>query len=692
MLFHRLFQAFIICFTFLFLSATAFAAIEWKPMKYASNEKEARLLFSFLEARPNNPDLFQKIGKLYESDGNMPEALIWYEKAVDVSPTPARLTILADRYGWVNKPRNSLKMLKRLRDLDPRNRDLLKRFAEVAGWADEPGTAGPAYEAAFPLFQDPELLRKAVGSYLAAKQPDKAKRVLHRLIRIQPRDPKNYEQLADVLDYEKDLPGSIEAYRKVFRLQPRIETLLKIAERLCWSNRANEAILACHDILARSPHHFGARLLLAEALESNGSKVEALRVLDSFKPKQLDDRHRLLRASLRLFGKDFPGAIQDAGTLLRTPFRNRALLVSGDAAKGLGDVVKAKVFLLEVLSAGASRTRKLPSTSEERRSAIRLLAAIARSNNALVEEENWLNRLEQEGDPDPYLLSNLADIARRRGAKDDAIRYLERSLDVASGPREIRRTLGELLFEQQKFDRALPHLEAALQANEDNAHLQELVFQCRGALGDKSGQLPLIWELFRRDPNRKNLDRLVEILLFLGYSEKAYELLMGALRRDPFDKVLEQRLKTLAENVPIWKERMGSMKKELVGRLYDEMVSSATRAIASSPENTEARVKRAEINLWRNRPKEALKDFLEARKRKPNDPVLLRRAASAAEWAAQKKDALTLRKELHVLAPEDATNTLRLAQELGWAGKLRQSLPYYERSRKDQGISPIGRD
>lgn len=687
--FSRFFCLFL---SFFLLVAGQLSAIEWKPLKLSSHEKEARLLFSFLEARPNNPDLLQKIGKLYEADGNTEEAILWYGKAAEASPTRERLSVLAERFGWVNQPQNMLKVLKRLRALDPRDRDIVKRIAEVAGWANDPVTAGASFEAAFPLFRDPELLRKAIDNYLAAKQPEKAQRVLNRLIKIQPREPRNFELLADILEYQKDLPGSIEAYRKAFRLKPRVEILLKIAERLAWNNKPAEAALACQDILARSPRHTEARLLLAEVLEAGGSRAEAGAILETFKPKQLDERRRLLRAQVRLETSNFSGALEDASTLLRSPQRNRALLLSGEAARGLGDTNRAKGFLMELLQRSARKARSAPPTPEERQAAIRLLAGIARSAGNLVEEEHWLNLLEQEGDQDPYLLPSLADIARRRGANAEAITYLERSLEVASTPFEIRRTLGELLLEAKEFGRALPHLEASLKADEENAYLQELVLQCKHALGDPSGQLPLLWEAYRRDPDRTRLDRLVEILVQLGFKEKAFELLMAEFRRDPFDQTLEKRLKELSEGIPAWEARMESLKPALVERLYDEMVASATRAIASAPGNLEARLKRADVQLWRDRPKEALKDLMEARRRKPGDRNLLRKAASVAEWASSKKDAFSLRRELHEIAPEDATNTLRLAQELGWAGKLRQALPYYEKSRRDTGISAINRD
>ena len=199
MIFNHFSRTFIVLLLILFAAVGNAVAIDWKPMKLAIHEKEARRLFSFLEARPNNPDIFQKIGKLYDSDGNTEEAIVWYERAAKIAPAAELLTIIADRYGWINRPKDMLKTLKRLLSLQPGNAEVLQKMAQVAGWAGDPSSAGAAYETSFLNSRDPEFLRKAVASYLEARQPDKAKKVLNRLIRIQPKNPKNYEQLADVL-------------------------------------------------------------------------------------------------------------------------------------------------------------------------------------------------------------------------------------------------------------------------------------------------------------------------------------------------------------------------------------------------------------------------------------------------------------------------------------------------------------
>ena len=72
----------------------------------------------------------------------------------------------------------------------------------------------------------------------------------------------------------------------------------------------------------------------------------------------------------------------------------------------------------------------------------------------------------------------MAEAQARMGLHDDAIAELRKAVRVHPRNLELHEKLGRILFQQQRFESALPHLQRVVRKKSDSGELNMLVGDC----------------------------------------------------------------------------------------------------------------------------------------------------------------------------------------------------------------------
>jgi len=211
------------------------------------------------------------------------------------------------------------------------------------------------------------------------------------------------------------------------------------------------------DILARSPRHTEASLLLATAQRKAGDPAAAARLLESLARDQPESAFMQLELA-RAYAAD--GRNAAALAALR-----RAVALDAELADAWREFA-AQLFAAGEISEGdradaryRSLVREPPELGDAR---------VALANKRLQPAETILRRHLLSAPHDEVALRMLADVLLRREDQDEAERCLRKCLALAPGYAAARLDLAHVLYAQQRIVELLPMVERLLASQPDN--------------------------------------------------------------------------------------------------------------------------------------------------------------------------------------------------------------------------------
>jgi tetratricopeptide (TPR) repeat protein len=211
------------------------------------------------------------------------------------------------------------------------------------------------------------------------------------------------------------------------------------------------------DIVAKSPDHEEANLLLAAACRRLGDPAAATRVLETLCKAHPDSP--VMQFEL---GRSYAAGGRGADALAAF---QRAVTLDAAFADGWRELA-AQRFLagntLEGDTAYLTYSRLAPDPPELAD------AGVAAAENRLDAADDMLRRHLTHSPRDVVALRMLADIAAQRGDYIAAERSLTECLEYAPGYAAARYDLARLLYVQQRIDEALPFIERLLASDHQN--------------------------------------------------------------------------------------------------------------------------------------------------------------------------------------------------------------------------------
>lgn len=652
--------------------------------------EELTRLYGFYSARPTNAELCAQIAKHLQDYEEHDQAHVWYQESYRHDSSPQHEQVLLEGYLREKNTRDAAGIIeKRLAD-NPNNEAFIVQAADLAEEGGMLEKAGHLFVRAFGVSGNPDHLRKATDRFLWAGNPKKALQMMRKLKTLIKPDAAFLEKMADTAEWGKDLPGAIALLEEALAKHPRRATLRKkIIERCLWAGDLAKAETVVREALAREPHHPGYLGSLADILEAGNKTEESLLILNRLPESELPTRRRLRRAQLRFAQKDFAGALTDTRTVLARPSNSMtpeirllaAILASSCLSQQKQYQESWSVLELAGTIIGSPAAAKISRADVE--TFLRQRVDTARTLGDQERLKQCLDGVLKFFPADIPALREQAAIHRSQQRPQEAKALLLKADRASPKNPEVCRDLAEVLMEVRDLHRARAYLEFLLPRQESDPFLRESLAEVYTVFQEWYKALPLRWLQWTDDKNRDTLRTLSTTLSKTNHPEKSAELLLDHLAKNPFDPELEEEFLRVATFCPLLSASWGRLKSSFQEAFYQDRISSLTAQLEKMPENLELRRLRGETYLWMEKPKRALPDVLEVHYRQPDHLDSARVAIETAEWAGDLPLAITLRRALHQKDPDNATNTLRLAQQLGWNQRQAEAIPLYDKIIRD---------
>ena len=276
-------------------------------------------------------------------------------------------------------------------------------------------------------------------------------------------------------------------------------------------------------ILAASPGHPAAGLLLATARRKLGDPAAAATLLESLAGAQRDSTVVQLE-----LGRAYAAAGRNAEAV--SAFR-RAVTLDAGLADGWRELAARLHAAGETLEGDRAYERysRLSHEPPELRD-----ATLALAGDRVHTAERLLRQHLRQAPRDVVALRMLADAARKREDDDEAERRLMECLELAPGFAAARYDLARLLNEQQRIEEMLPHIERLLAGNPGNVDCLNLKAQGLRLIGRRDEAIALMEQLLADHPGEEQSLLLCGGLFReLGQQERAIEMFRQALHVHP---------------------------------------------------------------------------------------------------------------------------------------------------------------
>jgi len=405
------------------------------------------------------------LASAYARANNKQEAIHEYEKALWLQPTMVEARNGLSAVCWKSG------------DLDGAIR-LLQQIVDA-----NPGFWEARYNLGLALWQryrDPGRLPEKDDLEEAIQQ-------LRAAVQQQPRRPKIYLALGQILAETEDLSGGVETLRKAVDVAPGDpEYVYNLGSALRLQGDLNAAEQAFRKTLQLSPNHAQARRALGLVLRQKGELEAAateLRQAASEQPADAEVRHNL--GSVLLSLNDLSGAIDELGQAVSLdPYYSEARLTLARALQRVGRAEEAQrerdeagridtlrsnrgraVVLLQAAD-GLKRAGEKTKALEELREAVqlspdfpeayfRLALALDRSSAPLGEIASVLSKV-VEFEPD-YALAHyrLGLVRKKQGMAEEAQAEFTRASELAPGICDAYLALAETAVTNREWSKAV---------------------------------------------------------------------------------------------------------------------------------------------------------------------------------------------------------------------------------------------
>lgn len=616
----------------------------------------------FLESRPDNNELIMRIAVLLEAADQSDHSKNWKKLLADRGLTKATIDSLESRarerynlnleanssqepYHWITGPDKQALIAEADNKMDLAAREYLNLYQNTG---------------------DHDYLAKAAERYLWAQKSRLALTPLLQLKRLRPSDRDLTLQIARIYSWNSQFALAERYFAQAQRLRYTDKVAVEHIEAAAaaTTDRQNAGILF-EQYLKRNPQAYEIKKLFVQFLLSGNERERAYAVLQTIPLTKLDSPLLLLLAEER----------QKSGNLIEAlELAKKSLSAAG--TKSYANAFQAGSFLAFIYDAmqnyekssefaqnclsqlNMNRMKFDHATLRSNRlSLLNLLARIRRITLGDAEAYALYNEILQIDSGDLTALVFLGEYWKSRGDLQQAIDFFSRAREVKPDEQFVLWSLADLYLKTSDPWKARGILEQL--GNNPEYNDQTMLAQAWEETGAWQKLADYYWQnLDELLP--ANRDKILQALERAGQKNKAASIMAGELKKQPFDTDLEQRLIAVASYAPQIVEAHINQREKLIRDYYDRQISSLTVDIAQNPENNLLKAQRGDFFSYRGDLKSALADYQAIIEKEPATMMYLSRAAELAEWSGNNQTGIKLRRQIHHIEPENATNTWRL--------------------------------
>jgi len=560
--------------------------------------------------------------------------------------------------------------------------------------------------------------RTLISIYINDNKAALARVMLGRLLAMHPNDPDLIMDAAELAHSDGEVEKAIDLLKKVMQLRPgRKELILRLAEWQEWAGHpqeANESMEAALQVMPelneRKPETYANRREVLLHLLSNytyqGDReamyttVQRLIPLDKVvMAKEIASRKPLQQISRVLETLSADVAKNDDAVA-------RALLVDAynlrrgyleDVLEGAATAQIENVFVndsLELFVRGGltQEAVQLATLLDQQAGGANSRLAVAVALGGYGAEKpavQLMADLVKERPNDANLLRGLAEMAMNANLPLDAVKHLQRVIELDPANTDARRLLGEALLASNRAPEAYAMLQPLPVGTVGEANL--LLDAAGGTRNPEAvaGAALAVKDMAQSDSVVGT--KLADAWLDVNRPVEAWELLRSLAANSGGDPVLIRKAVQAASqtnNPATMREVLALIERpdfadtalllEVADMLADngELKGAATvyqRYLARSPGDRATALKLAQVHSWREAPDLAFGVVDRLLKAYPGDKALQKLAAGYAEEAGKDNDAFRIYAEIYRQNPKDRKareNFMRLAE---WTGRTNES-------------------
>lgn len=560
--------------------------------------------------------------------------------------------------------------------------------------------------------------RTLISIYIQDNKAALARVMLDRLLAMNPDDPDLNMDASELAQSNGEVEKAITLLKKVMQLRPgRRELILRLAEWQEWAGRPKEAeesleaaLKLMPDPNERQPETFANRrdvlLRLLSHYTYQGDREGMYRTVQRLIPldkvvvgKEIAARKPLQQISLVLEALSASAAKSDEAVA-------RALLVDGynlrrgfleDILEGAATADVENVYVhdsLEMFVRGGLTQEAIQLAAlldrQSNTASSRLAVAVALGGyGAEKPAAQLMAELVKERPNDTSLLRGLAELAMNSNLPQDAVKHMQRVIELDPADTDAKRLLGEALLASNHAPEAFAVLAPLPVATVGEANL---LLEAAG--GTKSaeavaGAAAQVAEMAKSDP--VVAVKLADAWLDVNRPREAWVLLRTLAADSGGDPVLIRKAveaasqtsdpATLREVLALIERPdfadtalLLEVAEMLVGN--NELKGAAKvyeRYLARNPGDRANALKLAQVHSWREAPDLAFAVVERLLRASPGDKALQKLAAGYAEESGKDNDAFRIYAEMYRQNPKDRKareNFMRLAE---WTGRTAES-------------------
>lgn len=649
----------------------------------------------FLQTRPENPELMIKIAIVLEETGQTEFAEQWRAAIAKLNLAPEEVKKLSE------------KIRKQFRFQPPPTQDTEdttavetpieeftgpEREALLAEAANNMALAAKEYRTLFLKTHNLEYLEKAAERYLWANDNANAANLLIRLQKSRPKDRNLVLKIAQVHGWLSDFEKAVFYYHLAQKIKftNDVESKMVLAAFETGNLVFAEPIILSW--LKRFPNDQRVAAMHAQLLLEAGKINEGGQIFARLPHNILNENQLLLFAQYLLEKMNHKEATRLAKMALGKvkqsdfEFRLRALILLAYAAEA------EKEYDLAVKLLERSQLLCLKLTKK-------LLPAVLR--------EYKIN-----------ILKLKAKIIQLKKGADSALPIRQQILQISPSDTDSLVFMGEYWKSKENLDKATEFFDAANKSDAPNNFVLWSIadlamkngdfWKARGILEklsnepDFSDEAMLIkawqetkaWQkladFFKKEQARllpQYRDEMIEAFSAAGRKDQAALIIVDELKKNPFDEAMEKSLIQIASYVPdVW-QGYQRQKPDYAKNYYVGIIASLTTQLAQTPNDISLLSQRAETYGFSGRPANALSDYLQLMRLEPENVTHFNKALEMSEWAGNSKKTLEIRQDIHAIEPENATNSLRLANLAMNKRKVKEAREYLSAAEKNPGLN-----
>lgn len=596
----------------------------------------AKYYAGWLEKHADDVDAMARLAHALATQGRVPEAQTWLEKAIKLAPSRKQLRLtFIEQLVYDQRWPEAIAQYEALDKSDPDNPDYLRDWGQL-------------------------ILRDKTRDEAERKQA--ATGVWRRLASSRPKDPLAATQAADLFRHAEMTEEALQLYRRAVELDPDSAQYREyLGEYYHALKRSDEALAAWREIAAGRNRNAKNLTRLAEVLSGFGYLKEAVETMGQACELENDDFSRLL-AYAELLGQD--GKFDKSLTELEAAEK---LAQNDEEHEG---VLNQQIKVYEA-------AERLPAEIDS-------LSQRLESNGA--------------GAGDWYRLARLQEAARQLPEATAAInKSLEldgKSALALGAAARIEEAAGNLLDAAHTYRKL-----AAVDRRSRTLYLTE-VAKLEARLGRRDAALAAGRDLLAAAPgNPEHYEFFAELCFQLGKSEEGLETLRRSLRANPSDpqvlltlaRALADRFRTEEAIALYWRafEKASELepKLDIVSRLadlylqtnqFDRLLERLERERREARESRELSICVAQAYHAAGDYGTAGQELVRLLAQNPSDTQLLQQLSTLLESEGDLAEAAKYQQQLVRLAPGKETET-RLAMLLARAGQTEEASAIWQR-------------